>query len=273
MVRILEFNLHEKNGIKIFESNLIINESNVKMLFTCKDTGCSKGRYSSLNMAEHVGDDIDNVVKNQELVLNIYGFDKSSVYYGEQTHGNNISFVDSSSENFFYNTDGLYTRDENKLLMSFYADCVPLYFIDVKLGIIGLAHAGWRGTVNKIGHIMVETFLNRFNSELQDIIVVIGPSICRKCFEVDEGVYQEFVNVFKEENMKAISDRLGGGNYKLDLWLANQLIFHELGLLDNNIYRMDLCTSCNPDLFFSYRRDGSPTGRMASIIYMKHIND
>ncbi|GAE04275.1 uncharacterized conserved protein [Paenibacillus sp. JCM 10914] len=224
------------------------------------------------------------MVENRRLTAAALGFDLSDWTCGEQVHGNQISVVRAGDRgkgsldraSAFQDADGLVTAVPGVLLTSFYADCVPLLFWDPIAAVVGLAHAGWKGTVANIASEMVERMAQEFGSRPQNIRTAIGPSIGECCYEVDERVMNHVRNLASvpavmenSESSKAMYIDKGNGKYMLNLKEINRHIMIKAGILAEHIECTSWCTSCNNDLFFSYRKDGGTTGRMASWIGMR----
>lgn len=244
--------------------------------FSTKSGGQSKGYYQSMNLALHVGDINEDVIANRHNLASILGFSFDAWTSGNQVHGNNIEVITEKKRgkgrfdlnDAVGNTDGIVTNVKDILLTSFYADCVPLFFLDPIKKVIGLAHAGWKGAVLKIGEKMVGTMVKEFNSNPSDIKTAIGPSIGQCCYEVNDKVInalQTEISVIPDES---IIDKKNG-HFDLDLKIINRQILINAGIVPENIEMSLLCTSCENDLFFSYRRDQGNTGRMVSWIGLK----
>ena len=163
-------------------------------------------------------------------------------------------------------TDGLIARSIGVTLTTFYADCVPLYFLDPVKRAAGLTHAGWKGTVAGIALETVKRMNEAFGSRPEDMLVGIGPSICRDCYEVDEPVISRL-----RENIQSWRDvitPLGKDRYLLDLQLTNRIVLQKAGIRYANITDSGLCTMCNEELFYSYRREGKDTGSLAALLQL-----
>ncbi|MGG6309941.1 peptidoglycan editing factor PgeF [Paenibacillus macerans] len=250
--------------------------------FTGRGGGVGGPPYECLNLAYHVGDDPELVLENRNRLAQSLGFAPEAWTCGEQVHGKNIAVVraedrgrghlDRSSA--FPETDGLVTNVPDVLLTSFYADCVPLYFADPEKRVVGLAHAGWKGTVQLIAAAMVEAMEREFGSRRSDIRGAIGPSIGECCYEVDEAVMGKVreafpVNVGDAEGGAYFSGSANEGKTMLNLKEMNRIIMIKAGILPTHIECTTWCTSCHPETFFSYRKQNGVTGRMASWIGMK----
>ncbi|WP_129689201.1 peptidoglycan editing factor PgeF [Gottfriedia acidiceleris] len=242
--------------------------------FTTKNDGVSQGCFTSFNLGLHVNDSKDTVVENRELLASKLEFSKAKWICSEQVHGNNVVKVTKKDcgkgvtdyETSIETTDGFYTNEENILLTSCYADCVPLYFLEPTSKFIGLAHAGWKGTVQNIGGRLIEKWIKEENLKLKNIQVAIGPSIGDCCYEVDDFVMNKLNEAFEHKIPNNILTTLHNGKFKLNLKEANKQLLIKSGISEENIIMTNYCTSCNPNIFFSHRRDGGKTGRMMSYI-------
>jgi YfiH family protein len=158
--------------------------------------------------------------------------------------------------------------------VTFFADCVPILYVDPVAKAIGATHSGWRGTVEKIGAKTVYQMEQEFNSKPEDVIAVIGPCICKKCYEVSEDVAFQFMNHFTKEQCDLILDKKPchtnqEQKYQLDLWEANRLILLEASLKPEHIVMSELCTMCHSNLIFSHRATKGQRGCMIDIIELK----
>ena len=190
--------------------------------------------------------------------------------FTHQTHTTNVAIVKAGDRGKrFQETDGMITNVRGITLVTFYADCVPLYFVDPVKKAIGMSHSGWRGTVGKIGKITVEKMTEEYGTDPKDVIAAIGPSICQKCYEVSEDVIDEFRKNFREELWSSIYYKKENGKYQLDLWKANEAVFLEAGIQSGNIAVTNVCTHCNPDILFSHRTTGFERGNLSAFLALK----
>lgn len=251
--------------------------------FTTRHGGVGSVPYATLNCAYHVGDDPEVVLNNRRLVTGKLGYEAEAWTCGEQVHGKHVAVIKAEDrsrglldrQSALQDTDGLVTNVPGVLLTSFYADCVPLYFYDPVQQAVGLAHAGWKGTVAGIAVSMMETMEREYGSRRQDIRAAIGPSIGDCCYEVDEAVMQHVrvwfddspVNdEYKDSASKKAYRSVDNGKTMLNLKECNRHIMMKAGILPDHIECTTWCTSCHPELFFSYRKENGVTGRMASWI-------
>lgn len=240
--------------------------------FTLRTGGVSEGPYHSFNMGLHVGDDPEHVVANRRKLAAELGMPFEAWTCADQVHGSRVCQVTSQSkgagreslDDVIPATDGLHTDQPGVLLTSFYADCVPLFFLDPLSRAIGLAHAGWKGTVARIAEEMVRAFQRHYGSRAEELLVAIGPAIGGCCYEVDERI-MERVRTAAARWEAAVIPR-ENGRYMLDLPRLNEEILAECGVAPERVLRTGWCTSCRTDLFFSHRKEAGKTGRMASFI-------
>lgn len=254
-----------KNGIKYYSIKYSKNFK-VKAYFTFRYGGFSQSPYDSLNLGYHVDDDSLAVQKNHIKVAETFRLNSEKIIWVNQIHSTKIAEINRTNLNEFISPenqrkecDGLISNLNHTSLMMFFADCVPLFFCTVKGQLFGLAHAGWKGTINGIASEMVEKIKeNPENSDLMDIEVVIGPSIGRCCYEIDKELAEKFIL----KNNSCVINK--NDKYYLDLKGENKRQLLNSGIKPENITTIDECTCCNEE-YFSYRRDGV-TGRQAAII-------
>lgn len=265
-----------RDSVLYIEPWTSLNQNIVSGIST-RQGGVSKEPFASMNLGLHVNDNKEDVIHNRESLSRLIGAPMESWVCGEQVHGAKIAKVTKEDvgkgalqmETAVKGVDGLYTKDSNIFLLAAYADCVPLYFFAKSQNIIGVAHAGWRGTAANIGGKMISTWMKEENISIEDIYVCIGPSIGKCCYVVDDFVIEQLANSIDGEVHKNIYEKVSYGQYQLDLKQANYEMLKKAGVLRNHIEISNYCTSCNSSLFFSHRRDQGKTGRMFSFIGMK----
>ncbi|HLS20132.1 MAG TPA: peptidoglycan editing factor PgeF [Bacillota bacterium] len=244
-------------------------DQRLKVGFSTRCGGVSEGFYESLNLGLHVADESSRVIANREILAKQLTIPLQHWVSGSQVHGSEIKIVTENDRGLgatnmstsIQGVDGLITRAKDVLCTAFFADCVPLYFFDPKSKYIGIAHAGWRGTVLGIGQRMVETFQS-LGVLKENLLVSIGPCISGEKYEVDETVIKEIPKQF----LKSVTKQKQNKKYLLDLKRLNSEILLHSGILRHNISITNYCTHQNDDLFFSYRRDRGKTGRMIGYI-------
>jgi YfiH family protein len=245
--------------------------------FSTRIGGVSDGMFSSMNLGRGNGpvkDAKENVIENYLRISKSIGVDFNSIVISQQVHKTNIRVVTDADRGKgllfprdYEEIDGLVTNQTGITLVTKYADCVPLYFVDTKKKAIGLTHSGWRGTVAEIGRCTVEELHRQYGSEPTDILAVIGPSICRDCFEIGEEVAIEFEKAFPGAYDLNILTRIGNSSkYLCDLWAANRQVLIKAGLREENIHISGVCTCCNDDILFSHRKSGGKRGSLAAFL-------
>ena len=247
--------------MKIIQSNLLKKLKNITHGFTTKEGGTSLAPFSSLNLAFHVGDDINTVNNNHILLSKSLEYDKRTLVHMKQIHSDIVHIVEEN-DNFDYppTCDALITNKTNIPLMVMVADCSPILFYDNIEQVIAVAHAGRAGAFKNIVKNIIESFTNNYHSNAENILVSIGPSIAQCCYEVGPEIYNEAKALNLEYALKK-----KGHSYHLNIntILRNQLL--NAGIREKNIEISQECTSCQNNTFFSYRADGV-TGRYAGVI-------
>lgn len=250
----------------------------VSHLFTTRIGGVSEGIYSSLNVSFTRGDKEEAVMENFRRIADVFKVPLKSFVCSDQTHTTNIRIITKedmgkglTKERDYLDIDGLITNESGIVLSTFYADCVPLYFVDPVKKVIGLSHSGWKGTVGKIGLKTVEKMKEAFGSRPEDIVCAVGPSICKDCYEVSEDVVLEMKKAFanNEQIMRQIAYPKENGKYLLDLWKANEFILQEAGIKKEHIQITDVCTCHNPDYLFSHRASMGKRGNLGAFLMLK----
>ena len=244
--------------------------------FSTRLGGTSKGIFSSMNLSFARGDDENCVSENFRLIADSIGTKPEHMVYAMQTHTANVLKVGKNEcgmgvtrKRNFADIDGLITNEPGVCLVTSYADCVPLYFVDIKKKCIGLSHAGWRGTVNKIGIHTVKMMMQAFDSKPQDIIAFIGPSICNDCYEVSKDVADQFSKAYSKETIDHILTSKTNEKFQLNLHQANRYNLLDAGLMPENIFVTDICTCCNPNLLYSHRASKGQRGGLCGFLEIK----
>lgn len=248
----------------------------VRHLFSTREGGVSTGIYASMNLSYSRGDDKKAVDENFRRIAEIFGSTPDRMVCSRQTHTTNIRLVTEADcgkgitrETDYENVDGLITDIPEIILCTFYADCVPLYFVDTKHKAIGLAHSGWRGTVNRMGEQVVKAMHDAFHTQAEDVIAAVGPSICQDCYEIGEEVADEFKEHFQEDWKRILKDGVKEGKYQLDLQEANRIILENAGIPADKIAVTDLCTCCNSKVLFSHRASGGKRGNLGAFMELR----
>ena len=248
----------------------------VKHGFSTKFGGVSQGKFATLNFTFTRGDNPDHVMENYRRMAAVLGVDEKRMVLSYQTHTTNVRLVTEEDagkgivkERDYKDIDGLITNVPGITLVTFFADCVPLYFLDPVHKAIGLSHSGWRGTVSRMGAVTIDKMKEAYGTRAEDLLVCIGPSICGDCYEVGEEVALEFKKAFVKDNWNQILREKDNGKFMLDLWKANEILLKEAGVKPENIQTTDICTHCNSDYLFSHRTCGNERGNLAAFLSLK----
>lgn len=241
--------------------------------FSTKLGGVSEGKFATLNFTFTRGDNPDHVMENYRRMAAVLGVDEKRMVLSYQTHTTNVRLVTEEDagkgivkERDYKDIDGLITNVPGITLVTFFADCVPLYFLDPAHKAIGLSHSGWRGTVSRMGAVTIDKMKEAYGTRAEDLLVCIGPSICGDCYEVGEEVALEFKKAFAKENWNQILREKDNGKFMLDLWKANEILLKEAGVKPEHIQTTDICTHCNSDYLFSHRTCGNERGNLAAFL-------
>jgi len=236
--------------------------------------GVSKPPYESANMGLHVGDDPAAVLENRRRFCSALGINPNDLVCAEQVHGNRISVVTeaergtgaTSAEEALPAADGLLTDVPGLPLALFTADCVPVFLYEPTKKVVGVAHAGWRGTVSRIAETLVAALEEQFGGDVSSCRAALGPSAGPCCYDVGEDV----VTAFRESDhpVERIFVPGDGGKLHLNLWEANTLQLERAGVPRRNVSWAKRCSVCS-DACFSCRRDGTVTGRNMSVIMIR----
>lgn len=240
---------------------------------TTRVGGAGEPPFDSFNLGWHVPDNQDTIRHNREMLASLLQFPLKSWVGGEQVHDTKIHTVTQKDkgkgafgqETAIPSCDGLITKESNILLTAFFADCVPLFFYDPQSSWIGIAHAGWKGTVSNMGPKMVQALENQ-GVDSKSLRVGIGPSISGDMYEVDENVIRHIPDKFQRP---PIIETQTNGRYLLSLQHMHVELLLEAGIEESHIEQTEYCTYQSDHLFFSHRRDQGKTGRMLGFIGLK----
>lgn len=262
----------EKNGVPFLSFGLLEACDFVKQGFSTRMGGVSEGDCASMNLGFSRGDERERVMENYRRMAAALDMPMERMVLSKQTHTTNVRVVTEADAGNgivrplpYTDVDGLVTNVENLPLVTFYADCVPLYFVDPVNRAIGLSHSGWRGTVNRMGLHTLNRMAEEYGTKPDQVLACVGPSICRDCYEVSLDVALEFRQAFGEK-AELLLDEKPNGKFQLDLWQANRQILLEAGVREEHLAVTDLCTCCNPTLLFSHRASGGKRGNLAAFL-------
>ena len=248
----------------------------VTHMVTSRFGGVSTGDCASFNFSYARDTSREAVDENFRRAAGVFGTTSDAFVCSDQTHTTNIRRVEKedagkgvTKEKDYRDVDGLITNVPGLILGTFYADCVPLLFVDPVHHAIGCSHSGWRGTVGEMGKKTVEAMREAYGSRPEDIFAAIGPSICQDCYEVSEDVAQAFMDEFADQLDDRLVYRKGNGKYQLNLWNANERILLEAGIRPEHLSITNICTCCNHELLFSHRSSHGQRGNLAAFLGLK----
>lgn len=243
--------------------------------FSTRLSGVSEGEFTSMNMAFNRGDNPESVTENYKRICKSAGFDFDSLTASAQDHNTFVRAVTSENKGVgiykprdLHSVDALVTNEKGVTLVTYYADCTPLFFVDTKKKAIGLAHAGWRGTVGRIGEKVVNKMTELYGTNPADIVAAIGPAISVCCYEVDKPCADNFYALSDLDSSRFVFPK-ENGKYMIDLLETNRQILVAAGVENENITLSDLCTNCNSELLWSHRATKGKRGTMSAFMCIK----
>ena len=265
--------LKEKNHVPYIQFKNLSATGIVKHGFSTRKGGVSTGIFSSMNLNFKRGDDPDAVLENYRRMAAALNMRVEDMVLSDQTHTTNVRVITEEDRGKgilrpqdYSDVDGMITNVPGIVLVTSYADCVPLYFVDPVRKAIGLSHSGWKGTVGHIGQKTVWKMHEVYGSEPKDIVAAIGPSICQSCYEVSDDVAEAFrANFTADEAADILLDK-GNGKYQLDLWKANWYVLTDADILPEHLSVTDLCTACHSDLLWSHRKTNGQRGGLSAFL-------
>ncbi len=256
---------HEQNGLRYFSFD-IFSDAIKQAVFTRRG-GISPAPWHSLNLGGSVGDDPARVAENRIHTFHTMGCDPASIHDVWLVHGTDIVYADEPRplEKPSAQADILFTDNPNVSLFMRFGDCVPIMFHDPIKNIIGIAHAGWLGTVRGVAKAAVEGMQSRYGCKPENIVAGIGPSIGVDHYEVGADVISQFHEKYNHDADKVLQTR--NGSTFLDLWAANAIQLQNAGV--EQIEVSGVCTACNLDDWFSHRAEKGKTGRFGALMALQ----
>jgi YfiH family protein len=259
------------NSLSIWFFENLLRYERIGHFVSTRNGGRSKAPYDSLNLSFNVGDDPEKVLKNRKLLTGTLGIPLTNLTTAKQIHDGHVKIVSdalrgkgsTNHKGAINATDAMVTNAPNICLMVLLADCVPILFCDPSKRVIGVAHAGWRGTLRFVAHNTVKVFREDFGCSPEDIVVGIGPSIGPCCYQVGREVVSRVEHVLGT-GQDCIRHESANGRRYFDLWTANLKQLLQAGIPERNIELAKICTGHHPKLFFSHRHEKSKTGRFGA---------
>ena len=268
-------NLNVKNDVPFLTYKALEKIPFINHAFSTRLGGVSTGEFTSMNLAFNRGDEYENVIQNYKIFCNAAGFDFNTLVASAQDHHTFVRKVTSDNcgtgitrPRDIQSVDALVTNERNVTLVTYYADCTPIFFVDTEKRVIALAHAGWRGTVGKICEKVINVMSDDYSCNKNDIICCIGPAIGKCCYEIDQSCYEEFAKV-DFIDISSVMTCKDNGKYMADLPETNRQIIISAGVPEKNIIISDICTKCSSELLWSHRATNGHRGTMSAFMCIK----
>lgn len=265
-------NINFKNAVGYLTFKNLEKFSFLKHCFSTRLGGVSRGQFKSMNLSYSQGDRAENVNENYRIFCNALGFNMEKLVLTSQIHGSEINCIYENdikpgtlNNRKFSGMDGLITDIKGVTLATFHADCPAIFMVDSVKKVVGLAHAGWKGTVQEIAKKLVEKFVTCYGSSPSDLVCSLGPAIGQCCFEVSTDILPEFEKLVLPKTYLKRYDK-NSDKANIDLLEVNKQILLKEGVLEENIVKSDVCTKCNHDLLFSHRATNGKRGGSAAFI-------
>ena len=264
--------------LPMVESPLFQRETGLQHGFSTRKGGVSKEHLASLNLSFSVEDARENVLENFRRIGERFGKTPEDFVLSKQSHETKVLKVGTkdrgkgiTKERDYEGIDALITDEEGLILSCFSADCVPILFYDHIRKAVGACHSGWRGTKGKILRNVVEEMSKHFSSNPAEILVAIGPSICKEQYVVSEDLALSFLEDYPDlgEDSSSPIQRISKDKFQLDLWDLNRRIALDSGIREEHISISGYCTMENPELFFSHRYSQGRRGLQGAFICLQ----
>lgn len=262
--------------VPLLEYPALNNIEGISHCFSTRLGGVSEDIFTSMNLSFVRGDDENKVMENFKRLASAKGWNIEDMVFSDQTHTTNVRVMSSDDRGKgilrardYADVDGMVTNEPGLILSTFYADCVPLYFVDPVHKAIGLSHSGWKGTVGRIGRVTIETMSREYGTNPEDLVCAIGPSICQGCYEISYDVAARFMDEFPDNIDEILYEKepiLGERKFQLNLWRACEVVLMDAGVKPDNIHTTDICTCCNPELLFSHRASHGKRGNLGAFL-------
>ena len=263
-------------GVPFLKYPILEKEGRVEHGISTRLGGVSEGFLGSMNLSYTRGDDPAHVDENYRRMAAAIGVKPEHMVCTHQTHTTNVRIVTREDagkgvtrEKDYTEVDGLLTNVPGICLVTFYADCVPLLFLDPVKKVVASSHSGWRGTVNRMGQVTDEKMQKEFGCDPKNILACVGPSICQECYEVSEDVIDQFKEAFEEKYWDVLFYEKPDGKYQLNLWEANRRIFLDAGIKEERISMPGICTCCNPLFLYSHRASHGKRGNLGAFLTVR----
>lgn len=241
-----------------------LDEFGIDHAMITRHGGVSPVPWATLNLGATVGDSQDHVNENMNRFLTTFSIDRDELFDVWQVHGDRVARANTSRKmnKPYQRADAILTNKKGLALLMRFADCVPILLFDPNKKIVGIAHAGWKGTIQKVVAKTVLSMKKYYGSKPEDILAGIGPSIAGHHYEVGPEVSNEVLNTIGTYASDVLISK--NGSMYFDLWKANQLLLEEVGI--SKIENLGICTACRTDDWFSHRAENGKSGRFGVYI-------
>jgi YfiH family protein len=269
------WNFFTRNNIQFISLQDWLDEG-VNAAFSTRYGGVSGGVYDSLNMGLHVVDDNELVLENRRRFLAAFDTQLDNAVCCQQVHGNLVTRVDRNDQgrgayqlgSAIPSSDAMITNVAGVHLLSFYADCVPVYLYDPVNRAIGIAHCGWKGTMGRIAVHALAALQREYGTRTSEVQIFIGPGIGPCCFQIQPDLAAKVNAEFPSlHDIITYNDK---EFFSWNLQETNRQLLIAAGVKEAHISTCELCTACHTEIFYSYRRENGKTGRMGALIGLEH---
>jgi len=259
----------QNEGLKYYRYELLEDAGVIQGIFT-RHGGVSAHPWESLNVGGGSGDTRGHIIENRRRMFKSIGRKVESLFDVWQVHSTKVVCSDSprSINQPQEKADAILTGNEQVTLFMRFGDCVPIFIHDPIRRVVGIIHAGWQGTIDKIADKAVQTMKANYHSSPEDLLVGIGPSICPHHYEIGNDVILKARRAFGNDASEVLLSENGRTN--MDLWKANSLILREAGV--KHIQVAGICTACHVDDWYSHRAENGKTGRFGAILALKTMS-
>lgn len=260
------------DGCPFYSFPLLDRSGLVSCGFSTRLGGVSPAPFDSLNLGTTTKDDPENVRANRARFGEALGgmpvLEWINLVHGRAVHEASTLEATFRCTPQTPEADAVITDRRELPLVIYTADCVPIVFVDPRTPAVGLAHAGWRGTVADIAGATVTAMKTRYGTDPAHLLCGLGASIGPCCFEVHDDVAGP-VRAGYPQWQDSVVSLINAQKHSIDLWQLNALQLERVGVPRRNIAISRLCTACRADLFFSYRRDRRETGRLSMLVALR----
>jgi len=255
-----------KNSLEVMQFENTAFNNCIQGIFTRKG-GVSQGQWKSLNQGGNIGDQREFVLENRKRAFNFFDRSVDSIFDVWQVHSNNVVCVSEprKQDEPHIQADAIFTDNSDVTLFMRFADCVPILIYAPEQKVVGIIHAGWKGTVNNIVAQSIHKIIDQYQVNPKNIIAGIGPSIGLDHYQVGKDVFDCAQQSFQNDVDQII--HVVNGHYYFDLWKANEILLKNQGI--EEIETAKICTACHLEDWYSHRAENGATGRFGAMIALQ----